>query len=101
MIEAPELPLGLTPLPPVPYHKQKDGVSRQGQRNPKKKKGYAARPGSGPEGERCNTCKHYWVSSNGRFRKCELIRRHWTNSYGTDILAKSPACKFWERQSED
>ena len=86
--------------PPVPYHKQPDGIKRGRERTPKPK-GYARRPGSGPEGERCNTCAHYWVSGNGRFRKCELLRHCWTNSYGTDIRAKSPACELWEKPREE
>lgn len=96
MIEQPDLDLG---LPPLPY-RHNDGINRRGQRSPQPK-GYARRPGSGPEGERCNTCEHYVVSSNGRYRKCALLRAHWTHSYGTDIRAKSPACELWEKPKEE
>lgn len=61
------------------------------------KKGYAAPPGTGPVGERCRSCKH--LARKGRaktYLKCGLMRRHWTNGPGTDILAKSPACRHWE-----
>lgn len=82
----------------LPY-KHADNINRRGQRNPKPK-GYAGRPGSGPQGERCNTCAHYVVSPNGRYRKCALLRKHWTRSYGTDILARSPACDKWQKPTE-
>lgn len=57
-------------------------------------RGYAAPPGTGPAGETCGSCKHIWRTA--RFRKCELRRRAWTHGPGSDILAKSPACKQWE-----
>jgi len=64
--------------------------------------GYAARPGGGPEGETCKSCAHciakYW---DGRaFYKCELMRPLWTNSYGSDIRLKSPACRHWEGSAD-
>jgi|SRR5215831_7444575 len=63
-------------------------------------KGYAAQPGSGPEGETCRSCTHCvqkgWYEKN--FYKCELMRAVWTNSYGTDIRLRSPACRFWEEK---
>lgn len=44
------------------------------QRKPTVKRGYAATPGTGPEGETCKTCR-FKVSSDGRsakhFLKCE------------------------------
>lgn len=60
----------------------------------RKQQGYAALPGSGKKGETCKTCKHY--ANFESYRKCELMRRVWNSSFGTDILAKSPACKRWE-----
>lgn len=64
-------------------------------------KGYAAPPGSGPQGEKCKTCKHatahLWDKT---YWKCALIKP--TRGPGTDIRLKSPACKRWEkRQGED
>jgi hypothetical protein len=65
-----------------------------------KKSGYAHIPGSGPEGETCGSCKHKVRRSDSSVRsflKCGLRKASWTNGTGTDILARSPACKFWER----
>lgn len=56
-------------------------------------KGYAARPGSGPKGETCSTCIH--KAKRGRFTKCGLLKKHWTQGRGTDVLQQSPACQFW------
>lgn len=57
-----------------------------------KPNGYAARPGSGPEGEKCRTCKHaVGLDYSKTYYKCKLRRRDWTGSYGTDIRLKSPA----------
>ena len=58
--------------------------------------GYAAPPGSGPEGQTCSTCAHYAVvKRSGTYRKCGLLRAVWTHGPGTDILARSPACSKW------
>jgi hypothetical protein len=64
-----------------------------------KKNGYAALPGSGPAGETCKTCA-FCVNSYRSFYKCELMRRLWTHSYGTDVLLKSPARRRWEMDKE-
>lgn len=61
----------------------------------KYKGGYAAQPGSGPEGESCVTCKNL---SGGRYHnrtyyKCALIKP--THGPGTDIRLRAPACSFW------
>jgi hypothetical protein len=59
--------------------------------------GYAASPGSGPAGETCKTCKHLCRSTYNRtYLKCGVIRHRWTRGPGTDIRAKSPACRIWE-----
>lgn len=66
--------------------------------------GYAAQPGSGPDGERCNTCKHYarvFTGSSRRWPKCGLMSHCWTCGYGSDIKARSPACKYWESKDGD
>lgn len=58
---------------------------------------YADVPGTGPAGETCKTCKHYHRKEMGKvYRKCELMRAHWTGGGGTDILASAPACSKWE-----
>jgi hypothetical protein len=60
--------------------------------------GYAALPGTGPVGETCRSCKHYaHVKYAKVYRKCALIEKRWTNGPGTDILARSPACHYWEK----
>ena len=62
--------------------------------------GYAAPPGTGPDGETCKTCEHYAiVQFSRRYRKCGLIRKRWTPGPGTDIKAGSPACHYWTRRS--
>lgn len=63
-----------------------------------KPKGYAWSPGTGPPRETCKTCKHRVVvnTGSGIYSKCDLVKRNWTKSRRTDILVKSPACKYWE-----
>lgn len=63
-----------------------------------KPKGYAAAPGSGPAGKTCRDCVHYCVRTGGKFRKCALLQRVWTKGAGTDIRARSPACKMYEAE---
>lgn len=60
-------------------------------------KGYAARPGSGPTGHHCKDCRHARARTTYKrtLWKCWLLVRRWTNSYGTDIRLKSPACEHW------
>lgn len=73
-------------------------VGVTGKRQPTKRKGYAAPPGSGPEGETCRSCRHYARVSHAKvYLKCALMYPHWTNGQGTDILGKSPACRLWEK----
>lgn len=64
------------------------------------KKGYAAPPGTGPEGETCRSCLHYRSVCGGSksFPKCMLMRESWTHGYGSDILARAPACRKWEKR---
>ena len=66
-------------------------------RKPTVRNGYAAPPGTGPEGERCQTCKHKVTVrlASKSVVKCELRRATWTNSQGTDILAAALACNKW------
>jgi hypothetical protein len=59
---------------------------------------YAAMPGTGPEGEKCGTCKHMVQKQMSRgYRKCALTRQFWTGGPGTDIKAGTPACSKWEK----
>jgi hypothetical protein len=60
-------------------------------------RGYAARPGSGPAGETCATCKHLCRIRHAKtYLKCGLVKHAWTGGPKTDIRAKSPACQLWE-----
>lgn len=60
-------------------------------------KGYAAEPGTGPEGETCGSCAHHaTVSYSKIYHKCGLLRQVWTGGRATDILVRSPACRLWE-----
>ena len=61
-------------------------------------RGHAAPPGSGPAGETCRSCEHYTLRKwAGVYRKCGLMRAHWTGGGGSDIRAKDPACSKWEK----
>jgi len=68
-----------------------------------RKGGYAAPPGTGPEGQSCGTCGHYRRAHHqaGVFLKCGLLQHCWTHGPGTDIKAGSPSCRLWEAQAED
>ena len=65
-------------------------------------RGHAARPGTGPDGETCRTCKHpVVVSLANRYWKCGLMRHCWTHGNGTDIRLKDRACRYWERKDDE
>lgn len=74
-----------------------DAPMRPKKRKPTPSKGYAAPPGTGPKGETCKTCKHYYIGHRGHYRKCALMRARWTGGPGTDIKAGAPACRSWEK----
>lgn len=79
----------------------KRGTGPRGGKTYTKPSGYAAIPGTGPEGETCGSCKHMVRKRMGNvYRKCGLMRAHWTGGGKTDILAKSPACSRWEGKGE-
>lgn len=63
-------------------------------------RGYAAQPGSGPQGMRCLDCRHMRkleAPSGARsFFKCFLIRERWTSGYATDIKARAPSCEKFQ-----
>lgn len=75
-------------------------ISEAKGRKPTKPNGYAALPGTGPEGERCRTCEHAVGTGNcsRTYYKCALMRTKWTSGPGTDILLRSPACRHWEKE---
>lgn len=61
------------------------------------RRGYAAPPGTGPEGETCKSCRHLSRKEMGKtYLKCGLMKMAWTGGSGTDVLAKAPACRLWE-----
>jgi hypothetical protein len=61
------------------------------------KRGHAARPGTGPEGETCGSCKHLARRQMSKaYIKCGLTKATWTGGPGSDIRAKDPACSRWE-----
>jgi hypothetical protein len=60
-------------------------------------KGYAALPGTGPEGETCGSCRYLYRRQYAKtYLKCELMKPYWTGGQGSDIRAKTPACRRWE-----
>lgn len=66
-------------------------------RKPTQPKGYAAPPGTGPEGETCKTCAHIHRNEMSKtYLKCGLMSAHWTGGPATDIRAGWPACRLWE-----
>lgn len=72
---------------------------RLGKKN--KKHGYAAIPGTGPEGETCGSCQHIYRNQQAKvYLKCSLMQRFWTGGEGTDIRARSPACRHWEAKAD-
>lgn len=65
-------------------------------RHETKPNGYAARPGTGPKGETCKSCRHIYRHRLAKvYLKCKLMVRSWTGGPGTDIRAGSPACQHW------
>jgi hypothetical protein len=62
-------------------------------------RGYADRPGTGPEGETCRTCQHYVRVRHARtYPKCNLTRACWTGGRRSDILVNAAACSKWEKR---
>lgn len=68
-------------------------------KNKRHKKTCTAAPiGTGPKGETCQTCQHFYriKASSKYYLKCGLMRQHWTHGPGSDILARWAACRQWE-----
>jgi hypothetical protein len=58
--------------------------------------GYAARPGTGPQGETCKSCGHCRARCLSKtYHKCGLMVAAWTHGRATDVLLRSPACSKW------
>lgn len=65
-----------------------------------RKIGYAARPGSGPRGQRCNTCRHAQRITHRQARswKCEVMAGIWHLGPSSDIKPGAPACSEFIRK---
>lgn len=86
----------------APAHREIMGPDTSKKRKPTEPKGYAALPGTGPEGKTCRDCQHKKTMSNTGAKswiKCELMRAAWTHGPGTDIRASSPACRRFVQKS--
>ena len=71
-------------------------------KKPRTPRGYAALPGTGPDGETCKSCEHIVRLAYGKvYRKCGLMEHIWTGGPRSDILAGAPACRRWEAKKED
>lgn len=80
-----------------------DDTSPEPVANPTKKrrntqpKGYAAPPGTGPDGFTCADCVHLARRKLANtYIKCGLVSEKWTGGAATDIKAASPACKYFQ-----
>ena len=73
-------------------------INRQAMAQPKAA-GYAAPPGSGPEGETCGTCLscRFKVIRGRRVYKCGRMTRSWTHGRESDVSVRSPACELHEK----
>ena len=85
----------ITPIQPAfPFYKGAPERAKQ----KVKKNGYAATPGTGPDGETCKTCDHKTYHETAkRYYKCDLV--NWSHGKGTDVLLRSPACLRWEPET--
>lgn len=67
-------------------------------RNYVEPRGGADRPGTGPAGETCGSCKHLVRTGRGKsYPKCGLNRACWTHGPRSDIRIRWDACSKWER----
>lgn len=59
--------------------------------------GYAARPGTGPEGETCGSCGRcrFKLVRGRRVYKCGAMAGSWTRTRESDVCKRSPACSQW------
>lgn len=65
------------------------------------RRGFFAAPGTGPDGERCQTCRHAVQQSQANtWWKCLRMRGVWTGGPATDICITAPACSGWEQKIE-
>lgn len=65
-------------------------------------RGYADKPGSGPENETCGSCRHHATRHFAKvYHKCKLNQASWTGGPKTDIRVRSPACSKWEADEKE
>ena len=58
--------------------------------------GHASKPGTGPAGETCGSCKHIFRNVLAKtYLKCGLNRAMWTGGRKSDIRARDAACLKW------
>jgi len=103
VIAAPELPMAWPPLLALLVHPvvadMKDLFGAEIVDPPMPSRGgHAAKPGTGPSGETCGTCRHRVhteIDSGKKYQKCMKIRANWTHGPGTDIKKKDKACACW------
>lgn len=89
-----DLDLFGNPLPPPPPPaRDKAQAARRRAAIPR---GFAAPPGTGPEGETCGSCTHIrrTESASGKvFPKCALRQSDWSCTARTDIRVRAAACR--------
>ena len=65
-------------------------------------RGYYAKPGTGPAGETCGSCRHHVTRRySKRYHKCALAQGKWTGGRASDILVRAAACTGWEGRDEE
>lgn len=80
-----------------------DAPAPEKKRKTTRANGYAWRPGTGPKGETCASCAHKFRKTylSKPVYKCSLARERWGRTRRTDILVRSPACKYWQEQDDE
>ena len=59
--------------------------------------GHAMPPGTGPDGETCQSCDHrIGIQFSKVAHKCNLARAKLTQGRRSDIRLKDPACEKWQ-----
>ncbi len=68
-----------------------------------RRRGYSARPGTGPRSQRCYSCAHIMrvISSGTTSFKCTRVAQIWAGGVATDIHRGAPACSDWERPQRE
>lgn len=76
----------------------RDVIAKKRGKHYVQQRGYAHFPGTGPDGETCGSCAHIVpFRTMRRWYKCGKARSKWTGGKGSDVLVRSPACKYWEK----